>query len=253
VRKIITGVVAVAALAACGSNDPTAKLSPSATTEQAASFGSVTDLRAAVEATGYVCDKWDVVTDPDNALERAHCTDQVVFSIYADEAQLETHATEFVEVTAGFGVDMESVWLVGDTWSINCGEHMDLCGRFARSMGQGDIRELAPEQAEGSDYVPTADDFMLTVKILEQECFGSAGCNVRFRVELTHLGGPNYEDLDAAGRYELTYEIEGGEDPYINTLEITGDEYSQDDRQRISTESSDFELTAVVLDVTDRS
>jgi hypothetical protein len=97
-------------------------------------------------------------------------------------------------------------------------------------------------------HEPTADDFELTIKTLEKECFGSAGCNVEFRVELSYLG---LLDLDPSVTYELTYEIKGGEDPLINTLEITGDEYSVDESEDIGTESSDDELTAVVLDVSE--
>ena len=41
---------------------------------------------------------------------------------------------------------------------------------------------------------------------VEQECFGSAGCNVRFRVELAYL---HHEPLDPTGTCEVTYETEG--------------------------------------------
>jgi hypothetical protein len=71
---------------------------------------------------------------------------------------------------------------------------------------------------------------------------------VTFRVDLTYLG---WEDLDPNVTYELTYEIQGGEDVLINTLEVTGDEYSRDESEQMGTASSDDELTAVVIDVTE--
>jgi hypothetical protein len=82
---------------------------------------------------------------------------------------------------------------------------------------------------------------------LTKECFGSAGCNITFRVRLA------YDDtagqLDPDKTYELTYKIRGGEDPLTNTLEITGDNYSTDQEELISTPSSSTKVTAVVTDV----
>jgi hypothetical protein len=97
-------------------------------------------------------------------------------------------------------------------------------------------------------YQPTAADYELTIKTLEKQCFGSAGCNVTFRIELAYVG---LESPDPTSTYELTYEVQGGEDPLINTLTVTGDQYSTDESEFISTTSSDAELVAVVQDVTE--
>jgi hypothetical protein len=251
-RHLVLLTIAGVALASCN-NDPeqtaraTITETPPSPSEEV--ITSVYDLRTAIETTGYTCDAWEPATT-ESAQERAHCTDAVVLSIYTDLAQMEAAVQETASLATQLG--LESVHLVGDDWSINCGGDLDLCARFSRAIG-GEIQTFSPDDPDENDgYVPSADDFMLEVKILEQECFGSAGCLVRFRVELTHLGGPNYEDLDPKAKYELTYRIDGGEDPYINTLEIQSGEYVQDDRQRISTVSSDFELHAEVLDVVER-
>lgn len=111
--------------------------------------------------------------------------------------------------------------------------------------------EAEPEpdpEPEPEFYEPTADDFALAIKELERQCFGSAGCNVTFRIELTSL---YTGQLDPSKTYELTYEIEGGEDPLLNTLELTGEEYLTDSEERIGTASSDAELSAVVTDVSE--
>lgn len=105
------------------------------------------------------------------------------------------------------------------------------------------------EPATASYAAPTIKDFALKVKTLKKECFGSAGCNVTFRVELTKVSGG---DLDPDKTYELTYDIRGGEDSFTNTLEITSDKYSYDDKEFISTKSSKSVLKAVITDVTEQ-
>ena len=97
-------------------------------------------------------------------------------------------------------------------------------------------------------YKPTPTDFTLTVKILEKKCYGSAGCNVTFRIELAYSGPP----LDAGRTYELTYEVAGVEDSYVNTLLVTGTQYRTDDRELVSTKSSKAELKATVTAVAER-
>lgn len=88
---------------------------------------------------------------------------------------------------------------------------------------------------------PRAEDFRLTVKVLKKECFGSAGCLVDFRIELAY-GGPT---LDPSVTYELTYEIKGGDEPLINTLEVTGDQYSTEKEETIEA-GAKAKLTAKV-------
>ncbi|MBB5786723.1 hypothetical protein [Jiangella mangrovi] len=104
-------------------------------------------------------------------------------------------------------------------------------------------------EPEPTYYEPTPEDYLLTIKVLEQTCFGSAGCNVSYRIEVTSL---YLGEVDPNATYELTYEIQGGEDTRINTLEITGDRYSVDEQEMVSTPSEDTELAAVVTDVSKR-
>jgi hypothetical protein len=85
------------------------------------------------------------------------------------------------------------------------------------------------------------------VKTLEKQCFGSAGCNVTFRIEVGYNGLP----LDPATTYEVTYEVTGGEDPLINTLEVTGENASVPQEETLGTASSDAELVATVTDVSE--
>ena len=92
---------------------------------------------------------------------------------------------------------------------------------------------------------PTVKDFKLTVKTLTKQCFGSAGCNVTFRI-LVAYSGPA---LDPGKTYEVLYTVKGGEDPVENKLTVSGGESSVDEEEMVSTSKSSAKLTAVVTDV----
>lgn len=96
-------------------------------------------------------------------------------------------------------------------------------------------------------FVPNADNFILDIRTTEKQCFGTAGCNVQFRVELGY-DGPS---LDPAVTYEVTYAVTGGDGELISTLTVNGDQYSASD-QFVSTSSEDAELKALVTDVSVR-
>lgn len=107
------------------------------------------------------------------------------------------------------------------------------------------VVEEEPELEPVSSFdTPTADDFTLTVRTMEQECFGSAGCLVTFQIDAGWL-----LNLDPSITYEVTYEIEGADDPYINTIRVEGEEYWTDESETIGTPSSESNLTVHVLEV----
>lgn len=103
----------------------------------------------------------------------------------------------------------------------------------------------APPAPKETFHQPQPTDFVLTVKTLEKKCFGSAGCNIEYRIEVAYNGAP----LDPSRTWELTYEVKGGEDPQIGTLEVTATGWRTADRERIGTNSSKDELTATVVSV----
>lgn len=94
-------------------------------------------------------------------------------------------------------------------------------------------------------HQPTVTDFVLTVRILKKQCFGAAGCNIQYRIDMVY-GGPA---LDPGKTYEITYEVRGGEDVKINTLRVTGDQYERDEIEFGGAKNSTAELTAVVISV----
>ncbi len=97
--------------------------------------------------------------------------------------------------------------------------------------------------------VPVAADFSLTVKVLEKECFGSAGCNIKYRMVVKQVSAKTF---DPSKTYEITYTLKGTDDPEVGTLEVTGDQYSTDEYARTSTPNSKTKVTAVVTEVSER-
>lgn len=69
-----------------------------------------------------------------------------------------------------------------------------------------------------------AKDFEPSLKIKGKECFGSAGCNVRYGFQLA-ISDEVRGKLDRDGRsYEVTYEVRGGQDgPQTDTVTIGPD------------------------------
>jgi hypothetical protein len=128
-----------------------------------------------------------------------------------------------------------------------CGEIQDPTATNGTvSQSSTNAKPASTEEAGPSYDNPSKSDFGLSVKTLTKECFGSAGCNVTFRIKVAMNNAVN---LDPDKTYEVTYKVRGGDEPLINTLEITGSDYSTDSEELISTSSSSAKLTAVVTDI----
>jgi hypothetical protein len=64
---------------------------------------------------------------------------------------------------------------------------------------------------------PTPTSFTLTVTILTQECFGSAGCDLTYRVTPQYTGPPT------SGQWTITYTVAGTEDPTVGSFTYDAD------------------------------
>lgn len=96
---------------------------------------------------------------------------------------------------------------------------------------------------------PKPSDFTLTVKTLSKQCFGEAGCNVTYRVDVAY-GGPT---LDPGTTWAVTYEVRGVEDgPQINTMTVRGTKAATDEEEFASTPSASTKLKAIVTDVAEQ-
>lgn len=109
--------------------------------------------------------------------------------------------------------------------------------------------EEPPAEAEPAEPTypdPKPGDFTLEVKILDKQCFGSAGCNVTYRIDVAYDGPALNPDVT----YELIYEVTGGDDgAMINTIEVTGDDATVDSEEFASIASSDAVLKATVTEI----
>jgi len=102
----------------------------------------------------------------------------------------------------------------------------------------------APVTTTAEPVAPAPEDFTATPKIVEKECFGSAGCNVTLRVDLEMKTIP-----DPAQSWLLVYEIRGVEDgPEVGNLTLTGDNI-QGTEENVSISSSKAKITIKVTSV----
>ena len=103
----------------------------------------------------------------------------------------------------------------------------------------------SPPATDPPTVVPKPKDFKLSVKVLSKQCFGSAGCNLTYRIDASWPDGYD-PDLE----YEVVYEVRGGEDgPQVNTMTVQGDRYDRPQEETIGTSSAGRRLTAVVTSV----
>lgn len=105
------------------------------------------------------------------------------------------------------------------------------------------------EEQDEEESLPEfdVDDFTLDVKITDKQCFGSAGCNVQFRVDPTYLGA--VEDLEGRD-IDMTFVIKGDESgPQVGTIYLSNGSYDQEIRTA-STSSNGVKITARMQSVT---
>jgi hypothetical protein len=112
-----------------------------------------------------------------------------------------------------------------------------------------DAAALLPDPTtEATVTDPTPADFRIDVVVTSKHCFGSAGCNLEYDVDLTYAGTT---PLDPDGTWTLIYEVDGGKDgPQIENLTLTGDgKATVPQDESISTSSGSAVLTAHVTSV----
>jgi hypothetical protein len=75
-----------------------------------------------------------------------------------------------------------------------------------------------PSPTENPEAHPNKQTLKLTLRITSKQCFGSAGCNVEYRVAPVWTATPGV-DLD--GDYDITYKVTGDDSgPILDTLTI---------------------------------
>jgi hypothetical protein len=129
------------------------------------------------------------------------------------------------------------------------------CGTPSSSSGSGDpiktqggasgvVAENKDVPKVYSDPVPA--DFTLALTELKRACFGSAGCNVTFTVQLTKVSASMFNPKKT---YKLTYAVGGAEDTYTNYMTIDGDQYSHNDEEFVSVKSKSTKLVPTITQI----
>ena len=94
---------------------------------------------------------------------------------------------------------------------------------------------------------PRPAEIKLGVKVLSRQCFGSAGCNVEFRISTLEYSGPK---MDPDATYEVTFAYKGLSDPMEARLTLNGDlKFETEESQFGQTKSKNDKVTAVVTGV----
>jgi hypothetical protein len=125
-----------------------------------------------------------------------------------------------------------------------CPDKLDLLVAIHAELGsEGPPATLPPTIAE----VPLGPaDFEIDLIVVDQACFGSAGCNITVEPDLTVSEAAR----NTTKSWFVTYQISGGEDLAIETITTDPDDDTYTyDQVFISTESSDYELVAEVTSV----
>lgn len=211
-------------------------------------------------AAGYDCSGSVQDDNVGNAAESGNCPGNDVFSTYDTDTGLQTQIGQSKannEMLEGAGLDASTI-LVGPNWLFSMAEGSDLAAMqsalggtgLTASDGLSEPETTEPETTE--DPTPTfngkAKDFTIHIKTREKKCFGSAGCNVTFKIDPSYVGTAPLPD---SGLIEVTYKVTGGEDgPQVNTFSIDGEGTAHfDSEETISTSSSHRTLKAKVTDV----
>lgn len=88
--------------------------------------------------------------------------------------------------------------------------------------------------------LPTPDQFQIDVIILDEKCFGSAGCRVKYQLKPTYIGPGSLSGT----KLTVLYQVDGGSQPQIGNFKIVNGEYSVDRQTSIDTDSESSTLTA---------
>jgi hypothetical protein len=106
----------------------------------------------------------------------------------------------------------------------------------------GPTTTAAPTTTAPPPHKPTPEDFKLELIETSRSCFGSAGCNVKYKIEPTYVGPSN---LDVSRSYTVIYEVTGGDDVKTDNFTLRGDKWSGSSEDYISTPPNPT-LTATV-------
>lgn len=76
---------------------------------------------------------------------------------------------------------------------------------------------VEPALVESDTYIPDLSEFDVTLKVVDKQCFGSAGCNVEVEAKVA----ADTDALPSEGSIDLTFRVSGDESgPIIDTTTL---------------------------------
>lgn len=152
------------------------------------------------------------------------------------------------QVMSGIGVFLCAVAVILTVVAqTQLGEKLDEVGDQLDGATSTSVEDAAPAAdtpaTTTQGYAPAPGDFKLTVVEMEKKCFGSAGCLITFRVEVTYLG---LILPDPSKTFTAIYDVTGGDEPMTNRFTITGSQVSVPSEEMIQTGGPNAVLTATV-------
>jgi hypothetical protein len=73
--------------------------------------------------------------------------------------------------------------------------------------------------APARSNVPAVTDFKVGIDVLKKQCFGSAGCSIAYKIDVTHRRSTS---LDPSKVYTVVYDVVGAESPITENFTIHG-------------------------------
>ncbi|AEK08118.1 hypothetical protein SEA_EJIMIX_57 [Mycobacterium phage Ejimix] len=113
-----------------------------------------------------------------------------------------------------------------------------------KPIAAGSPMTTTPAAVVEEASLPVPGDFQVGVNVIERQCYGSAGCNVRFKIDPRYNGPILPETM----RFTVVYEVLGCDDGKVGNFDMVGDKWSQlGDWEYCST--PDGQLSARVVQV----
>lgn len=142
-----------------------------------------------------------------------------------------------------------AVVLAGAT-GLACGGGGDPSSSSGKPVTEGSATGPATTTtAKAAAKVPAAKDFKIAIKVLTKDCFGSAGCNLTYRINAVTVPA----GLDPGTTYEVSYKVTGAEDPKEGTLTISGGKFDtssiSDELAQVKSKNAKLTATATAVEI----
>lgn len=108
--------------------------------------------------------------------------------------------------------------ILGGATGVACGGGSSPSNEGGKPVAVGSAPEATTKAAA---KMPAAKAFKITLKTIEKQCFGSAGCVITYRVNQVQVP----TGLDAGTTYEVSYKVTGAKEPKEGTITISGGKF----------------------------